>query len=156
MNQTIAPKVGMFDLLDRIRKRPSMYCVVDREPLETIETMLSGYEQAVAMHRVEDPGDSFNAALRYYILVRFGWSTCAGWNVAIRDHLRSGQSELDRFFEIVDELLTVRNELGLELSELARRLDGMSLGLDGYRRRRRAWVVERLRETRVAADRAGA
>jgi hypothetical protein len=107
--------------------------------------MLGGYTAALDDHQVPDGGRGFNEALRAYLLFRFGWSTCAGWAHAIRDHLKRGEDELAKFFTVVGEF---KDDLGSapdDLRVVAARLDALTFGEDGIRRRRRAAVVKELR-----------
>ncbi len=139
------PPPGLWSLLERVRQRSGMYCDPKNRPLVTLETLLCGYEAALADYDVLDEGNGFSAAFRLYLLVRFGWSTACGWAVAIRDHLKAGEDELARFFELVDEFREVVAEVSLDLVTVGARLDDISLRVNGVRRRRRDWVVEQLR-----------
>jgi hypothetical protein len=136
---------GFWALLEGVRKRPGMYCDPATKPLTTLETMLWGYTAALDDHRISDSGRGFNEAFRAYLLVRFGWSTCAGWALAIRDHLKNGEDELTKFFTVLGEFKSDLGDTPDDLRVVAARLDALTLRLDGVRRRPRDWVVKQLR-----------
>lgn len=125
--------------------RPGMYCDPTNHPLSTLDTMLCGYDIALGDHHVSDEGRGFNGALRAYLLVRFGWSTACGWADAIRQHLRDGEDELSKFFTLVDELKTVAEDVSEDLHAIGARLGDLSRRLNGFRWRRRDWIVTQLR-----------
>ena len=134
---------GLWDLLERVRQRPGMYCDPANQPLAALETMLSGYEAALEDHNVPDEGRGFNAAFRSYLLVRFGWSTSCGWAAAIREHLEDGEDELGRLFGLADELRSVAEAVSEDLDAIGARLEDI-YRRHGIRRRRRDWIVKQL------------
>lgn len=138
------PLVGLWGLLDRIRRRPGMYCDPASQPLTTLQSTLWGYEAAIDEHRVPDEGRGFNKAFSWYLEVRFGWSTSCGWARAIREHLRADEEELSKFFQLVDEFCGVVEEVADDLRTVSLRLEAISRRMEGFRRRRRDWVVDQL------------
>lgn len=136
---------GLWGLLEQVRLRPGMYCDPSHKPLSTLETMLWGYSRALSDHGTPDEGCGFNEAFRAYLLVRFRWSTSCGWAFAIRDHLETGENELTKFFALVDEFKSVVDQVPKSLGAITERLDALSLGEGGSRRRSRSWVLGQLR-----------
>lgn len=136
---------GLWHLLEQVRARPGMWCGPANRPLSTLQAMVFGYEAALADHHVQDDGRGLHRALQAYLLVRFGWSTACGWADAIRRHLRDSEDELGKFFGIVDELRDVAKAVPADLPVVGARLDDLSRRLDGFRRRRREWIVTQLR-----------
>jgi hypothetical protein len=122
---------GFWALLEEVRKRPGMYCDPATKPLTTLETMLWGYTAALDDHRIPDSGRGFNEAFRAYLQVRFGWSTCSGWGLAIRDHLKTGEEELAKFFTVLGEFKSDLGHTPDDLRVVAGRLDALTLGADG-------------------------
>lgn len=139
---------GLWGLVEEVRKRPGMYCDPASKPLTTLETMLGGYTAALKDHRIPDGGRGFNEAFRAYLLLCFGWSTCDGWALAVRDHLKDGEDELAKFFTILGQF---KSDIGddADLEDVAARLDALALHADGVRRRPREWVVKQIRKKRL-------
>lgn len=122
-----------------------MYCDPGNRPLSILETMVGGYEIALADHDIADEGRGFNGSLRAYLRVRFGWSTSCGWAAAIQEHLKESEDELGTFFTLVDELRSVVDEVSEDLDTIGARLIELSRRVDGFHRRRRDWIVTQLR-----------
>lgn len=138
-------KAGFFPLLERVRRRPGMYCDPENQPLSTLETMFHGYQSALADHDVPEDGRGFTLAFPKYLRLRYGWSTSCGWAVAIRDHLRPGDDELSRFFALADEFRAISDQIGADFTTIAGALDSVSLGEGGTRRMSRVMLAKRVR-----------
>jgi hypothetical protein len=93
----------IFEWLDHVRERPSMYLNPDDGPLRELEAMIYGYETATAAHRVEEYRPRFGLPFLAWVRIRNGWSMSSGWANAVSKAARSGQRPLDLFFELVDQ-----------------------------------------------------
>jgi hypothetical protein len=95
----IAEPVDIFQLLDRVRLRPSMY--LRRKSLLEIETVCSGYSAGLNAHGIKEAGSRFNQDFAEYLEKRFKWSLCQGWACAIRMHSKTSRQAFDRFFALL-------------------------------------------------------
>jgi hypothetical protein len=101
MGITRADERNVFDWLDGVRARPSMYVHVDDRPLQELELLVYGYYAALNMHGLVEPVPHMTHHFLIWLHEDTGWSTCKGWADAIGSHLQ-GRAPLDRFFQLVD------------------------------------------------------
>jgi len=98
---------SVFDLLDDVRKRPSMFVGWDewerRRQLEALESMLFGYQRAVVQHGLDDPGRALLTGFGDYLQARFGWSMSCGPIGAILEHSPTEQEAWTRFWVLLDD-----------------------------------------------------
>ncbi len=88
----------IFDLLDEVRRRPSMFVRGIRE----LEDLVHGYLTALHVHSIDEGVPDMGRHFATWLQLRTGWSLSAGWAYAIRTHHREGTDPLDRFFELMD------------------------------------------------------
>ncbi|WP_437685676.1 hypothetical protein [Sorangium sp. So ce176] len=98
---------SVFEVLDKIRKRPGMYVGGDESQramqLQNLEQLLCGYSLALRHHhiqgRVADFAHEFGACLRE----AKGWSASCGPIAAIREAATSDEEAWESFWRLVDE-----------------------------------------------------
>lgn len=95
----------VFDLLDEVRARPSMYIRFDvpERRLEDLQYILFGYSMAIESHRIEECGRSFMRNFGHFIRRVRGWSVSAGVVVAIRSNCAGEDEAWSMFWSLVDE-----------------------------------------------------
>jgi hypothetical protein len=76
---------SMFDWLDRIRQRPSMY--VHQWSLKDLKLLCHGYEAALHVHEIAEPGSNFNQSFANWLATKRHWSLNCGWADAILSSL---------------------------------------------------------------------
>jgi hypothetical protein len=98
---------SVFDLLEDVKKRPSMYVGWDStergKQLLSLEMLLMGYGHAVERHGVEDPGKDILRELGRYIFKQYGWSVSCGPIAAIRANVKSDDEAWELFWRLLDE-----------------------------------------------------
>lgn len=92
----------VFSWLARVEARPGMYVGASKDPLGTLETMLHGYYGALQNHGIVEPVPQMDHHFLIWLSFTTGWSTSAGWAVALREHPR-GKDRLAQFFRLVAE-----------------------------------------------------
>ena len=98
---------SVFDLLEEIRKRPTMYVGYDESKramqLQTVETLVNGYQLALRNHNIKEPVSDFNREFARYLLKTKGWCDSCGPVVAIREAAKSDEEAWELFWKLVDE-----------------------------------------------------
>ena len=123
---------NVFDWLDNIRARPSMYLCDDS--LRDLESIVLGYNAALSMHRTLEEVPAMNRHFLDWLHSRTGWSCSCGWAHAIGSHHPAGDAAVAAFFRFLDEYRRLRPvrlctvQLGLEHNPTGRRV---VYGLDG-------------------------
>lgn len=97
----------VFDYLDEVRKRPSMYVGLDdrhrRRQLQNLELLLNGYATALDYHHVQEPVADFVHEFSEYLRRTRDWSLSCGPTAAIFDATANQQEAWDLFWKLVDE-----------------------------------------------------
>lgn len=98
---------SIFDLLDEIRKRPTMYVGYDESnramQLQTVETLVDGYRLALSNHNIKERVSDFNRDFARYLLETKGWCDSCGPVVAILQAAKSEEEAWEVFWRMVDE-----------------------------------------------------
>jgi hypothetical protein len=98
---------SVFDLLDEIRKRPTMYVGYDESKralqLQTLEMLMAGYRMALYNHNIKERVSDFNREFARYLLETKGWCDSCGPVVAILQAAKSEEEAWDLYWKLVDE-----------------------------------------------------
>lgn len=101
---------SLFDLLERVKRRPGMYIGYDDQELDrrwvALEVMVIGYEYALREHSLNEPGTDFCNRFAAFLRGRFGWSMSCGPFFAIREHVSDDQQAFEEFWKLVAEFRT--------------------------------------------------
>jgi hypothetical protein len=97
---------NVFDWLDNIRARPSMY--LRGGSLLHLESLVWGYHTALAMHGIVEGVPAMNRHFLEWLHHRTGWPCSLGWAHAIGSHHPVGEAALAAFFRFVDEYRQLR------------------------------------------------
>jgi hypothetical protein len=105
---------SVFDLLDEIRKRPTMYVGYDESKrilqLQGLEMLLAGYRIALYNHNITERVSNFNREFGEYLRETKGWSASCGPVAAIREATKSQEEAWELFWKLVDEFRSTVNE----------------------------------------------
>lgn len=98
---------SVFDILDAIEKRPSMYVGASNAErgtqLRNLEMLLGGYALAVQQHDLQEPVKDFPREFAAFLHKRFGWSAEAGPVAAIRDASQDDEDAWQKFWALTKE-----------------------------------------------------
>lgn len=98
---------SVFDALDEIRKRPSMFLGGDEshrsQQLQNLEQLLSGYSIALRLHEIQEPVADFVRDFGAFIWKEKGWSVSCGPVAAVREVTKTDQEAWNLFWTLVDE-----------------------------------------------------
>lgn len=98
---------NVFDLLEKIRRRPELYLGEDEHrrdvQLRNLENLLNGYGLAISHHGLEDPGSDFVHAFAQWLWRTHGWSGSAGPVAAVRGATGSATEAWELFWRMIDE-----------------------------------------------------
>jgi hypothetical protein len=104
--------MGIFEVLEDIRKRPTMYVGESNsergKQLCNLDLLLQGYALAIEHHRIVEDIADFPKAFGSYLHERFGWSVSAGPVAAIRDATMTDDEAWTRFWQLVTEFQSSR------------------------------------------------
>ena len=96
---------SVFDLLEAIQKRPTLYVgwSEDRreDQMRDLEMLLHGYSAALHQHDVNEPGRNFLSKFSEYLRARYGWSMSCGPVVAIRNASTNADDAWELFWKLV-------------------------------------------------------
>jgi hypothetical protein len=103
---TTAHPRTVFDWLDHIRARPSMY--IGRGSLRELSWMVNGYYAALTMNGIVEDVPAMHPHFDDWLHWRTGWPSLAcGWAHAIASR-HPGDAALPAFFQFVDEYRRLR------------------------------------------------
>jgi hypothetical protein len=98
---------SVFDLLDEIRKRPTLYVGYDESKralqLQGLEMLLAGYRMALHNHNIKERVSNFNREFGRYLSETKGWSSSCGPVAAILQAATSEEEAWELFWTMVDE-----------------------------------------------------
>lgn len=99
---------SVFDLLDEIRKRPSMYVGYGDKSeralqLRALETLMDGYSLALRNHNIQEQTSDFNRDFGAYLSATKGWSISCGPVVAILQAAKSDEGAWVLYWKLVDK-----------------------------------------------------
>jgi hypothetical protein len=99
-----SPPGSVFDYLDNIRERPSMY-IGEERPLHDLESLLWGYQACLGQHGMVEAVPSMTRPFTAWLRFRnTTWSLSCGWANAVEQHSASrGYDLLDDLFHLVEE-----------------------------------------------------
>lgn len=101
---------SVFEVLDQIRKRPSMYIGGDESrrsmQLENLEQLLTGYTLALRQHDIQEHVVDFNQEFGSFLWKTKGWSASCGPVAAIRERSATDEDAWELFWRLVDEFRT--------------------------------------------------
>lgn len=99
--------MDIFDLLDQIKRRPSMYVGGSDsqrgEQLRNLELLLHGYSMALSGHQIQERVNDFPREFSTYLHARFGWSTACGPAAAVRDASSTDNEAWEMFWRLAAE-----------------------------------------------------
>jgi hypothetical protein len=87
-----------------------MYVGAAKDPLRELETMLAGYYASLALHGIVEPVPDMSHHFGTWLYSTTGWSTSAGWALAVQQHSRR-KDPLSHFFQLVDQYRKLKPEL---------------------------------------------
>ncbi|WP_432066129.1 barstar family protein [Streptomyces sp. C10-9-1] len=91
----------VYDFLDQIRLRPGMW--LPGGSLHDLQTMLIGYQVALGVHSIKEPGDFWHGgAFSQWLGTRFGDTSPLGWAADIERNTPSGSTPVEEFFRLLD------------------------------------------------------
>jgi hypothetical protein len=104
---------SIFDLLERIRERPTMYAGGDthRAQLDDIEQLLNGYTLALGEHDLTEVATDFNKEFAAYLWRTREWSASCGPVAAVFDAVADDEASWNKYWELVEEF---KRSLGAE------------------------------------------
>lgn len=98
---------SIFDILDAIKHRPSMYVGGSNEErgeqLRNLDWLLNGYALAVEHHGIQDSPRDFPRQFAEFLHAKHGWSTASGPVAAIRSNTKSDMEAWEQFFINAEE-----------------------------------------------------
>jgi hypothetical protein len=98
---------SVFDLLDKIRERPTMYLGYDESKralqLQGLEMLLAGYRMALENHNIKERVSDFNWEFATFLMEKKDWSPSCGPVVAILQAAKSEEEAWELFWRMVDE-----------------------------------------------------
>lgn len=74
-----------------------------RWKLDTLESIIMGYEHALDTHDIDEPGKDFLRNLAYYMRKQFNTSTSCGPVGAVRTMCGSDAEAWEKFWEVIDK-----------------------------------------------------
>src|SRR5262245_48093933 len=99
--------MDVFDVLDEIRLRPSMFLggADDRrdEQMRNLELVMSGYALALRVHRIDEKVADFQRDFSKYLYERYGWSMSCGPMAGILIATSNGDDAWRQLWLLVDE-----------------------------------------------------
>ena len=97
---------NVFDWLDDIRARPSMY--IGEGGLAELQTLLRGYYVALHTHGVVEDVPSMDGHFGHWLYLGTGWSRSCGWAYAITLRHPDRDDALAAFFGLEDAYRLLR------------------------------------------------
>jgi len=86
---------SLFDVLDAIERRPSMFLGADPDTreiqLDRLEMLIVGYELALGVHRIAEPGGDFFRKFAEFVRESYGLDTTCGPIAAIKLNSATGE-----------------------------------------------------------------
>lgn len=80
-----------------------------REQLSNVELMMAGYEMALDVHGIEEPGRALSSGFMSYLRETRGWSASCGFLGAIREHSGNADEAWNMFWDLLDEYRRARH-----------------------------------------------
>jgi hypothetical protein len=91
---------NIFDWLDVMRERPSMYV---RSMIE-LQAMIHGYYNALQHHGITEKGPQLSQRhFGTWLREETRWSVCSGWGYAFEQNKVAGQDVYESFFSFIDQ-----------------------------------------------------
>ena len=107
---------AIFDLLEEIERRPSMYVGGDAShrvaQLQSLEMLLFGYSLAVRAHNIDEPVKDFPREFAEYLGRKYAWSAACGPIAAILEVAASDTEAWEMFWRLVKEFRASRGNRG--------------------------------------------
>ena len=111
---------SIFDFLEAVQKRPSMYVSPERA-LEELEQIVNGYLACQGVHGINEPGPKMGSPFSAWLRIRDrSWSLSSGWALAVAMYAPAEVEPLEFFFELVSEYRQLEPTVALEV-DLAER-----------------------------------
>jgi hypothetical protein len=103
MSNVDAHPTNVFEWLDQIRARPSMYIASAEHPVQQVNALVHGYYSALWVHGIVEPVPAMTHHFSDWMRQQgYGFdATERGWGVAIESASRDDNS-LSNFFKLVD------------------------------------------------------
>jgi hypothetical protein len=100
--------MDIFDLLEEVQKRPSMYLGSNAqgEQLRNLELLVSGYTLALQRHGIRERVADFSRDFAKYLHDRFDWGVSCGPVAAVRDASKNEEETWSTFWKLVQEFRT--------------------------------------------------
>ena len=99
--------MDVFDLLEQVKQRPSMYVGASNDQrgaqLRNLELILHGYAIALDRHQVRERVVDFPREFSKYLHTRFGWSAACGPVAAVRGAAESDEVAWEMFWQLVTD-----------------------------------------------------
>jgi len=100
----VSSERNVFFWLDEVQLRTSMFF----NTLRQLEFQICGYYTALGVHRVVEDVPDMEHHFRTWLGRKTGWSTCAGWAVALEEHISDPAEQVAEFFRFVEEYRRLR------------------------------------------------
>jgi hypothetical protein len=91
------PWRNVFDWLDDIRQKPSMY--LRHSSLTELNSLIWGYYVALRVHSIVESVPSMNRHFLFWLYYRTSWSMSGGWDTAINERYPNREEALAIFFK---------------------------------------------------------
>lgn len=98
-----------YELLEAIRKRPSMY--LGHKSLAAFASWYEGYRYAkLESHGADSPEMAEFQAFDEFVCNKYDWHDVGGWSAKIAYYNRDDAAALDEFFKLLDEFRASRKQ----------------------------------------------
>ena len=77
-------KKNIFDYIEQIENRMTMYIPPDDDVLDTMALFIAGYEAAIYLHEIDEPGKDFSRNFSDHLRAKHNWDLSYGWHEAFR------------------------------------------------------------------------
>jgi len=105
-NNNVSKIENIFDLIDEIKQRPSMF--IPDKSIESLSNLLFGYLTCLKIHYIiEKNVPDFNY-FSDWLKQEFDWNLVYGWAYAIKKNCTDSEDPLTRFFSLVKVFLQSR------------------------------------------------
>lgn len=94
---------NVYEWLDLLRVRPLAFLGTMEEPLIKLQAMLNGYYMALDYHGIYEDVPRLDANFLTWLSTKRDWGFAGGFAKPFKEHAPLSMSELEIFFQFVDE-----------------------------------------------------